>query len=76
MHRQVLHQIMVANLSDNTQSWLLRSDGSYVRITPEAGEAAFDAHQYFMQTDSLSGRGSAIELNEPPPLAPKQNGDG
>ena len=31
---------------------------------------------FFTFGDSLSGRGSAIELNEPPPLAPKQNGDG
>jgi len=76
VHRQVLNQIMVANLNDNVQSWLLQADGSYVRSVPEAGEAVFDAHQYFMQTDSLSGRGSAIELNEPPRLAPKRRGDG
>jgi polyphosphate kinase len=75
VHRQVLNQIMVANLNDNVQSWRLQADGSYVRTKPDMGEAIFDAHQYFMQTDSLSGRGSAIELNVPPRLAPKRRGD-
>ena len=75
VHRQVLNQIMVANLNDNAQSWILQPDGNYRRYRLEEGETAFDAHQYFMQTDSLSGRGSAIELNQPPRLAPKFQGD-
>ena len=75
VHRQVLNQIMVANLNDNAQSWILQPDGSCRRYVLEEGEPAFDAHQYFMQTDSLSGRGSAIELNQPPRLAPKLQGD-
>lgn len=71
VHRQVLNQIMVANLNDDEQSWEMGSDGNYTRMT-DSGDAGFSAHHYFMDNPSLSGRGSALVVSEPPRLAPRK----
>lgn len=72
VHRQVLNQIMVANINDDAQSWDMNSDGTYTRVKEPGSPDGFSAHQYFMDNPSLSGRGSALVVSEPPRLAPRK----
>ena len=60
VHEQVLEQIMVTNMSDNQQSWQLQADGAWDRIKVAKDTPKINAHQYFMDNPSLSGRGSAV----------------
>ena len=60
---QILNQIMVANLKDNTQAWEMESSGEYIRL--KEGKLAISAHNYFMSNPSLSGRGKSVKIKKP-----------
>jgi polyphosphate kinase len=64
VHRQILDEIMVANLRDTLQSWNLAEDGTYKRVAADE-EDGFSAHTYFMTNPSLSGRGKALRRRQP-----------
>jgi polyphosphate kinase len=67
VHDQVLEQVLLANLLDTEQSWLLDGeDGSYERVEDD-GEG-FNCHDYFMTNPSLSGRGGALAESRVPKL--------
>ncbi|MBT6312006.1 MAG: RNA degradosome polyphosphate kinase, partial [Alphaproteobacteria bacterium] len=51
VRRQIIDQIMIANLKDNAQSWQLNADGSYTK--EETCGEPFSAHAYFMHNPSL-----------------------
>ena len=72
VHAQVLDQVMIANLIDNEQSWVLNPDGSYTRLKP--GKRHFNLHRYFMTNPSLSGRGQALAGKAVPKLRLTQRG--
>ncbi len=66
VHKQILNQIMVANLTDNTQAWSMKASGEYFRI--KNNTSSISAHNYFMANPSLSGRGKSIKNNKPKDL--------
>jgi polyphosphate kinase len=56
---QIVGQIMVANLADEAQSWVLQPDGRYLRDLKAGDGTLFNCHRFFMENPSLSGRGTA-----------------
>jgi polyphosphate kinase len=67
VHDQVLSQVMLANILDTEQSWVLQPNGQYERIRQEEG--GFNCHEYFMSNPSLSGRGAALRSHDVPHLS-------
>lgn len=65
VHQQILDQIMIANLNDEAQSWILEPEGTYRRVRSTTN--SFSAHTYFMTNPSLSGRGSALKKSKKAP---------
>lgn len=72
VHQQVLDQVMLANLLDTEQSWLLGPDGIYSRM--ETVDEPFNLHRYFMTNPSLSGRGAALDAGRQVPKLALQSG--
>jgi polyphosphate kinase len=67
VHAQIMSQIMAANLADQRNSWVLQTDGTYLKH--DAGrKRRFDCHRFFMEHPSLSGRGS-VGAGDVPELA-------
>ena len=67
VHDQILQQVLLANLLDTEQSWILQDDGSYIRA--DSTDRPFNLHTYFMTNPSLSGRGQALVEDAVPRLA-------
>ena len=65
VHRQIIEQIMIANLKDDTAAWTLGADDSWRRVPP--GRNPFSSQTYFMSNGSLSGRGTALDEGRAPP---------
>ncbi|TIX49611.1 RNA degradosome polyphosphate kinase [Alteraurantiacibacter aquimixticola] len=73
VHDQVLEQVLLANLLDTEQSWLLDGEtGEYERVEDD-GEP-FNCHDYFMTNPSLSGRGGALKDSRVPRLSLRKGG--
>ena len=68
VHNQVLQQVLLANLLDTEQSWILEPDGTYSRVSAAIAAERLNCHAYFMQNPSLSGRGAALAGGKIPKL--------
>jgi polyphosphate kinase len=70
VHAQILEEVMLANLKDTAQSWIMNSDGTYDRVKQPTNP--FNAQKYFMINPSLSGRGQSLKKRPMPQLVLRQ----
>jgi polyphosphate kinase len=67
IRRQIMDQIMLANLNDDAHAWELTPRDDWKRV--KHGRHAFSAQDYFMDHPSFSGRGNApVDQRFPPAL--------
>jgi len=59
VHAQLMEQILMSNLKDTRNSWVLGPDGAYRRQMPTAAQPEFSAHEFFLTHASLSGQGKS-----------------
>ena len=62
VHEQILDQIMTNYLKDNTNTSVLKGDGTYEKIRNDSKQ--FSSHEFFLKNSSLSGRGANKVKNE------------
>ncbi|MBB5072969.1 polyphosphate kinase [Bartonella callosciuri] len=55
VRKQILLQIMLANIIDNQQSFDILGNGTSRRIKPQRGENPFNAQEYFMANEGFAG---------------------
>ena len=72
VHRQIMNQIMVANINDDKQSWVMNSEGEYARTVAAEESTPFGCHEYFLLNPSLSGRGEVPLQSLPMSLVPRK----
>ncbi|WP_208441773.1 RNA degradosome polyphosphate kinase [Bartonella raoultii] len=63
VRKQVLLQIMLANIIDNQQSFDILYNGKSRRITPQRGEDPFNAQEYFMVNAGCAGWGKSFDAS-------------
>ncbi len=68
VHKQVLEQVMRANLKDDLQSWTMNADGTYTKMK----DGSFNAQEFFMTNKSLSGTSKKTKNVKKPKPKPKQ----
>ncbi|WP_208435712.1 RNA degradosome polyphosphate kinase [Bartonella phoceensis] len=61
VRKQILLQIMLANIIDNQQSFDILKSGTSRRIKPQRGESPFNAQEYFMANAGFTGWEKSFE---------------
>ncbi len=70
-HDRILGEIMVVNVHDTLQSWVMLPDGRWKRVEP--GESPLSAHEYFMEKASASAKEADTPAN---PRLDSEDGEG